>query len=101
MKVSEADVQHVADLANLELTPSERERYIKDLNSILEYIDVLNELDTSGVEPFAGVAAKGVLREDDLRPGLAHDSALMNSPATDGVFFLVPKVIDKPGDAKK
>lgn len=101
MKVTESDVQHVADLANLELTATERERYITDLNSILEYVDVLNEVDTSSVEPFAGSPSKGMLREDELRPGLARDSTLMNVPATDGAFFLVPKVIDKTGDAKK
>lgn len=103
MKVSEQDVQHVADLANLELTAEERERYIRDLNSILEYVDVLNQLDTTGVEPFSSSksAAAAPLREDLQRPGLAHDSALMNAPETDGTFFQVPKVVERPGDFNK
>jgi aspartyl-tRNA(Asn)/glutamyl-tRNA(Gln) amidotransferase subunit C len=103
MKVREQDVQYVADLANLELTPAERQQYIRDLNSILEYVEVLNELDTAGVEPFrsAAMVETVLLREDELNPGLMHDSALMNAPQTDGIFFQVPKVIEKPGEAKK
>lgn len=53
MKVTEQDVQYVAELANVELTPAERERMVRDLNSILGYVDVLNELDTGNVEPMA------------------------------------------------
>lgn len=103
MKVTEKDVQHVADLANLELTTEERRRYIKDLNSILNYVDVLNELDTGKVEPFPSVAGSCVipLREDERKCGLAHESALMNAPATDGIFFQVPKVVEKPGGSKR
>ena len=112
MKVTEQDVAYVADLANLELTESERVRMLKDLNSILEYIDLLNELDTSQVEPMAqtsdryGVdAAKTgtarfayAMREDvvnGLRPSLPRDQALRNAPQTDGTFFQVPKVIER------
>ncbi len=103
MKVSASDVQHVADLANLELSPAERQRYIKDLNSILGYVEILNELDTTNVEPFSSAAASDVpsLRQDETRAGLAHDSALMNAPQTNGVFFQVPKVVDKSGEATK
>ena len=56
MKVTEKDVSYVADLANLELTDQERQRMLKDLNSILDYIDRLNELDTSNVPPMAQVS---------------------------------------------
>ena len=55
MKVTEQDVAYVADLANLELTDQERQRMLKDLNSILDYIDRLNELDTSDVPPMAQI----------------------------------------------
>ena len=58
MKVTEKDVAYVADLANLELTEQERQRMLKDLNSILDYIDRLNELDTSDVPPMAQISAK-------------------------------------------
>lgn len=104
MKVSEKDVAYVADLANLELTPRERDRMLRDLNSILDYIDLLNGLDTSNVRPMAQVSANqsGSLgdasREDileGLRPSLPHDLALSNASDADGTFFRVPKVIER------
>ncbi len=111
MKVAEKDVAYVADLANLELTPAERERMQRDLNSILEYVDRLNELDTSNVPPMAQVAHYGTdeskaagrelpdaSREDileGLRKSLPHDVALQNAPDSDGTFFKVPKVIER------
>jgi len=101
--VTEKDVSYVADLAYLELTEDERARMLKDLNSILGYIDRLNELDTANVEPMAQVASRygvsedggGDLRPDEPRPSLPHDIALRNAPASDGVFFKVPKVIER------
>lgn len=105
MKITDQDVVYVADLANLELTSQERERMVRDLNSILGYIDRLNELDTTNVEPMTQAMAKyaasgeraaaGALRDDELRPCLAHEDALKNAPDTDGSFFKVPKVIEK------
>lgn len=107
MKVTDKDVTYVADLANLELTDQERLRMLKDLNSILEYIDRLNELDTSNVPPMAQISDKfggieessnrfsHVLRDDVVVPCLPHQDALKNAPETDGVFFKVPKVIEK------
>jgi aspartyl-tRNA(Asn)/glutamyl-tRNA(Gln) amidotransferase subunit C len=100
MKVTEKDVIHVADLASLELTGEECARMVRDLNSILGYIDRLNELDTSAVEPMAQAsyihAAAG--RDDileGLRKSLPHEDALANAPASDGTFFKVPKVIER------
>jgi aspartyl-tRNA(Asn)/glutamyl-tRNA(Gln) amidotransferase subunit C len=101
MKVTEKDVSHVADLANLELTDQERQRMVKDLDSILTYIGRLNELDTTNIPPMAqvsGAANDGkpaAWREDSPRPSLPHEAALMNAPETDGEFFEVPKVIEK------
>ena len=112
MKVSEKDVAYVADLANLELTPEERTRMVRDLNSILEYIDRLNQLDTRNVPPMAQVFDRyGVdeskqgserfayaTREDihnGLRESLPREEALVNAPESDGVFFEVPKVIER------
>ena len=66
--VSEKDVSYVADLAHLELTEEERARMLKDLNSILGYIDRLNELDTSNVEPMAQVASRYGERRVKTRP---------------------------------
>ena len=112
MKVTEKDVSYVAELANLELTPDERARMLRDLNSILEYVDRLNQLATAGVEPMAQVSDRyGVdvsrqgsdrfayaAREDvneGLRPSLPHEEAMSNAPETDGTFFEVPKVIER------
>jgi len=103
MKITERDVQSVAELANIELTNDERPRMMKDINSIIEYIDVLNELDTNQVEPMAVrvLPQTQTLREDVLRPGLTHDTAMMNAPESDGTFFEVPKVIDKSGPERQ
>lgn len=100
MRISEKDVDYVANLANLELTPEERTRLVKDLDSILTYIDRLNELDTTNVPPMAQVFAQGgsgteMLRDDSLRPCLPHEEAMQNAPNTDGEFFRVPKVIER------
>ena len=121
MKVSEKDVLYVADLANLELTEAERARMLKDLNSILDYIDTLSQVDTKDIEPMAqvatagsstasrescttpgmtagGMTAGGAMRADEVKPGLTHEQAMMNAPDTDGTYFKVPKVIDKSGE---
>src|ERR1700745_2201495 len=112
MKVTEKDVAYVADLANLELTEAERGRMLRDLNSILEYVDRLNELDTSDVPPMAQVSDRyGVdeakqgserfsyaMREDvlyGLRTSLPREEALANAPDADELFFRVPKVIER------
>ena len=112
MKVTEKDVAYVADLANLELTEPERQRMVRDLNSILEYVDSLNELDTTNVPPMSQISDRfGVdesrqgserfayaSREDmleGLRKSLPHDVALANAPDSDGTFFEVPKVIER------
>jgi aspartyl-tRNA(Asn)/glutamyl-tRNA(Gln) amidotransferase subunit C len=112
MKITDETVAYVADLANLELTSEERVRMLRDLNSILEYIDRLNELDTSNVQPMAQISDRfGVdqskkgserfayaSREDILegvRKSLPHSEALENAPETDGTFFKVPKVIER------
>jgi aspartyl-tRNA(Asn)/glutamyl-tRNA(Gln) amidotransferase subunit C len=112
MKVTEKDVSYVADLANLELSAEERTGMVRDLNSILGYIERLNELDTSNVEPMAQVSDRyGVdqskqgserfayaSREDvreGLRKSLQQRVALENAPDADGTFFRVPKVIER------
>jgi aspartyl-tRNA(Asn)/glutamyl-tRNA(Gln) amidotransferase subunit C len=112
MKVTEKDVAYVAELANLELSGEERVGMLRDLNSILEYVDRLNELDTSNVPPMAQVsdcygvdeAKQGserfayASREDvleGLRKSLPHAEALANAPDADENFFQVPKVITR------
>ncbi len=112
MKVNERDVSYVAALGNLELTGEESGRMLRDLNSILGHIDRLNELDTASVKPMAQVSDRYGLdsskqgsarfdyasREDvleGLRKSLPHDDALANAPESDGVFFKVPRVIER------
>ncbi len=99
MKVTEKDVRYVEELAHLELTPAERARMLTDLNSILDYVDRLNQLDTSDVPPMAQVSA-GLppMRADQVDATgqcLERDTVLRNAPETDGTFFKVPKVIEK------
>jgi aspartyl-tRNA(Asn)/glutamyl-tRNA(Gln) amidotransferase subunit C len=112
MKVTEMDVAYVADLANLELTEDERRLLLRDLNSILDYIDRLNQLNTTNVPPMAQLSDQYGLdqsktgsarfasasREDileGLRKSLPHGVALQNAPDSDGTFFKVPKVIER------
>jgi aspartyl-tRNA(Asn)/glutamyl-tRNA(Gln) amidotransferase subunit C len=112
MKVTEKDVAYVADLANLELTEEERARMLRDLNSILEYVERLSELETDNVPAMAQVSDRYgvdesrqgsdrfayVIREDvknGLRESLPHEIAVKNAPDTDGTFFEVPKVIER------
>jgi aspartyl-tRNA(Asn)/glutamyl-tRNA(Gln) amidotransferase subunit C len=97
MRITAKDVAYVADLANLELTAQERERMLRDLNSILDYIDRLNELDTANVLPMAQtlLPVAEAMRQDELQPCLPREAALGNAPDSDGEFFRVPKVIEK------
>jgi aspartyl-tRNA(Asn)/glutamyl-tRNA(Gln) amidotransferase subunit C len=112
MKVTEKDVDYVSDLANLELSKDERTRMLLDLNSILQHIARLGELDTSAVAPMAQVSeryAAGESRQgidgfpiatrddvkDGLRKSLPHHVAIKNAPDSDGTFFEVPKVIER------
>jgi aspartyl-tRNA(Asn)/glutamyl-tRNA(Gln) amidotransferase subunit C len=112
MKVTEKDVAYVAELANLELTAEERAGMLRDLNSILDYVDRLSELDTSDVPPMAQVSDRYGVDEskkgsqrfvyayrgdilEGLRKSLPHDEALVNAPDADDDFFRVPKVIER------
>jgi aspartyl-tRNA(Asn)/glutamyl-tRNA(Gln) amidotransferase subunit C len=99
-KVSVEDVERVAELAHLELTPEETGAMLHDLNAILDYVAELNELDTAGVAPLAQVTelldqAGGGLRGDVLLPSLDRAKVMAEAPETNGVFFKVPKVIER------
>lgn len=100
MAISKQDVLYVAGLANLELTAEEQEGMVRDLGSILDYVNRLSELDTANVPAMTQVspqqlAAIAKQREDVLKPCLRHEDAMKNAPATDGSFFKVPKVIER------
>lgn len=98
------DVQHVAELANLELTVEELPRMAKDLNAILRHIVQLNELDTKDIEPMSQVSeALGLaaategenLRRDEVKPSVDRVEVMSEAPESDGRFFKVPKVIER------
>ena len=100
-RVTEKDVERVAELANVELEAEESANMVKDLNAILDYVAQLNELDTSGVAPLAQMSeledAGGAtsLRADTKIPSLARTAVMPQAPDTDQVFFKVPKVIER------
>jgi aspartyl-tRNA(Asn)/glutamyl-tRNA(Gln) amidotransferase subunit C len=94
MAVTLADVEHIAKLAKLEFSPEEMEKFTHQMNDILTYIDTLNELDTTNVEPLSHVIElNNVTREDKVRPSLTPDEALKNAPARTDTMYKVPKVI--------
>jgi aspartyl-tRNA(Asn)/glutamyl-tRNA(Gln) amidotransferase subunit C len=98
MPITQTEVEKIADLANLELTAEEKLLFSNQLAAIVEYVDQLNELDTSVVKPWqhrsAGeVAVSYAAREDAVEPSLGQEAALDQSPDHDEGHFLVPRVI--------
>ena len=101
-KVTVEEVERVAELAHLELTPEETGRMLNDLNAILDYVAELNELDTAGVAPLAQVSELGdaarrrrAARATVVLPSLDRAAVMPQAPETDQVFFKVPKVIER------
>ncbi|HAH49896.1 MAG TPA: Asp-tRNA(Asn)/Glu-tRNA(Gln) amidotransferase GatCAB subunit C [Balneola sp.] len=95
MSVSEKDVQYIANLARLQVTNEEARSYAKDMSSILEYMDLLNEVDTSNIEPLEHVIdLESRFRKDEAKEPLSHEDALKNAPDADSDYFRVPKVIE-------
>lgn len=93
-KITVEDVKKIALLSRLELGNEEIERLTGQLESILEYVDTLSEVDVEGVEPFISAAEEGnVLREDVVRPSLTNEEALTNAPRQNNGFFQVPAVV--------
>jgi aspartyl-tRNA(Asn)/glutamyl-tRNA(Gln) amidotransferase subunit C len=94
-KLTLEQVDHVALLARLELTPEEREKLTHDLNSILDHFERLQEIDTTGVAPTSHVIPMAnVLREDEVRPSLPRDSFLGEAPEARDGFFVVPRIVE-------
>jgi aspartyl-tRNA(Asn)/glutamyl-tRNA(Gln) amidotransferase subunit C len=89
------DVEYVAALAQLSLDDAAKARMLGDLGNILGYVEKLNELDTTDVEPMMHVLnLANVYREDVVGPSLERSLALKNAPNTDGDWFLVPRILD-------
>jgi aspartyl-tRNA(Asn)/glutamyl-tRNA(Gln) amidotransferase subunit C len=94
-KIDQAQVRKVATLSRLELTQAECEEFTEQLGAILEYVEKMNELDTTGVEPLAHcLPISNVFREDRVKESLGCEEALANAPQRDGDFFKVPKILD-------
>jgi aspartyl-tRNA(Asn)/glutamyl-tRNA(Gln) amidotransferase subunit C len=89
------DVRKVASLARLKLSDDEIAEFSEQLGNVLDYVEVLNELDVTDVEPMAHAAeVTDVLRDDAIRESLPRDAALANAPKSDGRFFLVPQILE-------
>jgi aspartyl-tRNA(Asn)/glutamyl-tRNA(Gln) amidotransferase subunit C len=94
--IAREDVEHVAELARLDLTTAEKEQFIAQLNSILTYIEKLNELDTRDVEPTSHVLPmSNVFRDDEVRPSMDRAEVLRNAPEESHFFFKVPRIIEE------
>ncbi|MGC9323286.1 MAG: Asp-tRNA(Asn)/Glu-tRNA(Gln) amidotransferase subunit GatC [Desulfomonilia bacterium] len=95
MKITEEEVMHVADLARLTLSQEELARFINELDSILDYMDILSEIDTEGIEPTVHtLSITNALREDQVLISQSRDDALTNAPKHMGGTIVVPKVIE-------
>ncbi len=93
MQIGPEKVVEMARLARLELEPEEVEALTGELNSILEYVDKLQQLDTTGVEPVShALSVVNAFREDEVAPSLSREEALANAPEANDEAFVVPKV---------
>ncbi|NLM22253.1 MAG: Asp-tRNA(Asn)/Glu-tRNA(Gln) amidotransferase subunit GatC [Peptococcaceae bacterium] len=94
MTISKQNIEQIALLARLRLSEEEINQYTEQLNSILDCIDLLEQIDTTDVKPTAhGVELFNVLREDEVEPSLPREKALINAPETEHGFFKVPKIV--------
>lgn len=95
MKVTPEVIDHVANLARLNLTEQEKAILARDMQNIITYVDKLNELDTSGIKPMEHVASlQNVLRQDEVKHSYEREIILSNAPDSDNGCFRVPKVVE-------
>jgi aspartyl-tRNA(Asn)/glutamyl-tRNA(Gln) amidotransferase subunit C len=94
MKITREEVLHVAELARLSIDEASIDRFSDQISKILEYVDTLNRVDTSGVEPMShAISLNNVFREDDAAAPMDRDKALSNAPDKEDGHFVVPKVV--------
>ena len=94
-KIDQSQVRKVAKLSRLDLTEGEVQEFTGQLSAILDYVEKMNELDTTGVEPLAHcLPVSNVLREDSAQDSLGTEKVLANAPQRDDEFFKVPKILD-------
>ena len=95
MAASDFNVKYVAHLTRIQLSPAEEQKLGTQLSHILGFMDKLNALDVSHVEPTAhAVPTVNVTRADEVRPSLPHDEAMRNAPAKANRLFMVPKIVE-------
>lgn len=95
MKITEELVDYVSELSRLKLPEGEKTVMAAELEKIVDYMDVLSGLDTTGVEPLSHVfPVKNVLRADQVAPSCDRDALLAGAPASDGEAFLVPRAVE-------
>lgn len=95
MKITTKDVEQVALLSRLELPSGDAARVTEELNAILDYMEVLNQVDTASIEPTAHVLPlRNVMRQDMVTPSLPRDLALSNAPEQEDGYFKVPKILE-------
>ena len=99
MDITDKTVDEIAHLARLQFEGEEKEAIKKDLNRILDFMEVLNEVDTSNVEPLIYMTDEtNIMREDEVKTTITQAQALKNAPAKDSDYFKVPKVLKNPAD---
>jgi aspartyl-tRNA(Asn)/glutamyl-tRNA(Gln) amidotransferase subunit C len=95
MKIDKETLYKIAHLARLEFDEKDAEKMMQDMSSMVSFVEKLNEVDTTGVEPLTTMSHEmNALREDEVKPHLPHEEALKNAPKTDADYFRVPKVLD-------
>ena len=96
MEVNDELIDKLAKLSYLHFAEDEKEEIRNDLKRMIEFVDKLNEIDTTGVKPLLHMSeAINNYREDIISDSISREEALKNAPLTDGTFFKVPKVIKK------
>ena len=99
-KISIEQVKQVAKLARLNLSDAETAQFSAQLSDILQYVEKLNQLDTTNIEPLAHcLPVSNCLRDDVIKPSLGTERTLANAPDSDGQFFIVPKILDENSGA--
>ncbi len=95
MKVDRTQLDRIAHLARLEFDEESAARMMADMTAIVDWVEKLNEIDTTGVEPLTTMSYEiNATREDQAGDPLSHERALLNAPVQDGEYFRVPKIID-------
>jgi aspartyl-tRNA(Asn)/glutamyl-tRNA(Gln) amidotransferase subunit C len=96
MQVDSKLVNHLAHLSRLNVAPEKMDKLVTDMQDLVVFVEQLNALDTTGIEPLMHMGdAVNVLRKDEVNGSITTEAALLNAPESDGAFFKVPKVINK------